>query len=51
MSWAEFQAHIAAMNRQIEARNVKPDRWDGADQDQWWVEQRRKRAEEQRRGF
>lgn len=49
MGWVEFQAFIAAMNRQQEAPTVSPDSWDGAESDAWWVEARAERARDRGR--
>jgi hypothetical protein len=36
------------MNDQKQAGQVTPDSWRGAENDPWWVEQRRLREEERR---
>lgn len=49
MGWIEFTGWLGVMKRQNEAKQVGPGSWAGANQDEWWLEAWRKRAEEQRR--
>ena len=49
MGWNEFTSFISAMNRENERGQPSPDSWEGTENDPWWVNARRERAELQAR--